>query len=89
MFTKEMLLDYLGKDFIETGKLEDIILKDVSEEYKEKFLRGVYASNTYTTYPFNDVMSEEDRSNTEIMYPLIAYDPWLYRNASIDIKKDI
>ena len=88
MFTKEKLIEFLTQSFESESALEDAILKEVSTDCREAFIRGVYASKDYTNAPFNMALSERERANVNVMYPLIAYDPWLYRNASLDIRSE-
>ena len=89
MFTKDKLIQFLNTPYENINKLEEEILKEVSKDYKEVFIRGVFASRDYTTTPFNESLSERERANTNVMYPLMAYDPWLYRNASEEIRSDV
>ena len=88
MFTKEKIVRFLSQNYESISQLEEDILKEVSMDYREVFIRGVYASKDYTQYPFNESLTEKERSNVHVMYPLIAYDPWLYRNASLAIRGD-
>ena len=88
MFTKEMLLDFLKREYEDIEVRKNAIMEKVDEEFKEAFLKGVEAANFYTTKPFNKSLTEEQRANINIMYPLIAYDIWTYRNSSLEIRND-